>query len=96
MSIKELFSTDDVKDKFWHCNLGSLEVDNNYQDTETYKLIKWVMENHTGKLKKVTWGDILKLVKEKVHGLENKLQSLIRISLLFTSCYTQKPETPLL
>ena len=61
---KELFSTDDVKDKFWHCNLGSLEVDNNYQDTETYKSVKWVMENHTGKLKKVTWGDILKLVKE--------------------------------
>ena len=51
---KELFSTDDVKDKFWHCNLGSLEVDNNYQDTETYKSVKWVMENHTGKLKKVT------------------------------------------
>ena len=26
------------------CNLGSLEVDNNYQDTETYKSVKWVME----------------------------------------------------
>ena len=39
---KELFSTDDVKDKFWHCNLGSLEVDNNYQDTETYKSVKWL------------------------------------------------------
>ena len=92
---KELFSTDDVKDKFWHCNLGSLEVDNNYQDTETYKSVKWVMENHTGKLKKVTWGDILKLVKEKKFMGWNKLQSLAYAYHYFLPHgYTQKPETP--
>ena len=92
---KELFSTDDVKDKFWHCNLGSLEVDNNYQDTETYKSVKWVMENHTGKLKKVTWGDILNLVKEKKCMGWNKLQSLAYAYHYFLPHgYTQKPETP--
>ena len=92
---KELFSTDDVKDKFWHCNLGSLEVDNNYQDTETYKSVKWVMENHTGKLKKVTWGDILKLVKEKKFMGWNKLQSLAYAYHYFLPHgYTQKPEPP--
>ena len=61
---KELFLTDDVKDKFWHCQLGSIDLDKDYKETEAYKSVKWVMQNHTGKLKKVTWGDIVKLIKD--------------------------------
>ena len=41
---KELFSNqDNVYDKFWHCNLGSIEVDKDYKETEAYKSVKWVM-----------------------------------------------------
>ena len=67
---KELFAeTNRLDDHAWHCNLGSIEVDKDYKETETYKSVKWVMQNHTGKLKKVTWGDAVKLVKEKkIHG----------------------------
>ena len=72
---KELFLTDDVKDKFWHCQLGSIDLDKDYKETEAYKSVKWVMQNHTGKLKKVTWGDIVKLIKDGKFMGWNKLQS---------------------
>ena len=94
---KQLFAeTNRQDDHAWHCNLGSLEVDKDYKDTETYKSVKWVMENHTGKLKKVTWGDVSKLIREKkVHGW-NKLQSLSYAYHYFLPYgYTQKPETPM-
>ena len=42
---KELFLTDDVKDKFWHCQLGSIDLDKDYKETEAYKSVKWVMQN---------------------------------------------------
>ena len=93
---KELFAeTNRLDDHAWHCNLGSIEVDKDYKETETYKSVKWVMQNHTGKLKKVTWGDAVKLVKEKkIHGW-NKLQSLAYAYHYFLPYgYTQKPETP--
>lgn len=94
---KQLFAeTNRQDDHAWHCNLGSLEVDKDYKDTETYKSVKWVMENHTGKLKKLTWGDVSKLIREKkVHGW-NKLQSLSYAYHYFLPYgYTQKPETPM-
>ena len=48
------------KINFGIINLGGFEVDNNYQDTETYISVKWVDgESHRYQSKKVTWGDIL-------------------------------------
>ena len=92
---KEIFQSEDKKEKFFFCNLGSINVNEDYQESETYKSVKWVMENHTGKLKKVTWGDIVSLIKQKKFTGWNKLQSLSYAYHYFLPYgYTQKPETP--
>ena len=92
---KEIFQSEDKKEKFFFCNLGSINVNEDYQESETYKSVKWVMENHTGKLKKVTWGDIVSLIKQKKFTGWNKLQShSYAYHYFLPSGYTQKPETP--
>ena len=72
---QELLKKWDKDDKRFHLQLGSFDVSKDYKESDTYKSVKYVTENYTGKLKQVKWGDMTKLIKEqKFHGW-NKLQS---------------------
>lgn len=92
---KEIFKSEEHKEKFFHCNLGSIDLHKDYRNTETYKSLEWVMNNHTGKLKKVTWGDIVKLIKDGKFMGWNKLQShAYAYNYFLPHVYTQKQQYP--
>lgn len=65
----------DPLDKSFHLQIGQFDVDKEYKDTEAYKSLKHVTENYTGKLKKITWGNVTDLIKEGKFTGWNKLQS---------------------
>ena len=79
----------------FHLHLGSFNVDEPYEDKETYKSLKWVIENQNLKLKKVTWGDIVDLIKEgKFYGW-NALQSQsFGYQYFLPHGYTVSPQNP--
>jgi len=61
------------KNEYYH--LGGFELTESYEEHETYKSLKWLI-NHLGiTLKKTTWGEISQLINDgKMHGW-NQLQS---------------------
>ena len=93
--LKMILEQDENK-KGFHAHLGSIDLRNsNYKESETYKKVQWLMQNKTGKLKRVTWGDVLKLIKEGKFMGWNKLQSHSYAYHYFLPYgYTQVPETP--
>ena len=92
---KELLQGLDPTDKSFHLQLGQFDVLKDYKETDTYKSLKYVTENHTGKLKQVKWGDMTKLIKEEKFLGWNKLQSHAWAYHYFLPHgYTAPPETP--
>ncbi len=79
----------------FHLHLGSFNVNEPYEDKEAYKSLKWVIENQNLKLKKVTWGDIVDLIKEgKFYGW-NALQSQsFGYQYFLPHGYTVAPQNP--
>ena len=91
---KQHFSVDlPAKNEYYH--LGGFELTESYEDHETYKSLKWLI-NHLGiTLKKTTWGEIAQLIKDdKLHPW-NQLQSQsFTYQYFLPHGYTEKPENP--
>ena len=93
--LKMILEQDEHK-KGFHAHLGAIDMrDSNYKESEPYKKVQWLMQNKTGKLKRVTWGDISKLIKEGKFMGWNKLQShSYAYNYFLPYGYTQFPENP--
>ena len=70
-----ILEKEDWKDPSFHMHMGGFTIDEPYEDEEAYKSLKYIIKEHNLKLKKVTWGDIVKLIRDDKFFGWNALQS---------------------
>ncbi len=90
-----ILEKEDWKDRSFHMHMGSFNIDEPYEDKEAYKSLKYIIKENNLKLKRVTWGDVVKLIKEGKFTGWNALQSQsFGYQYFLPHGYTDKPEEP--
>ena len=90
-----ILEKEDWKDPSFHMHMGGFTIDEPYEDEEAYKSLKYIIKEHNLKLKRVTWGDVVKLIRDGKFSGWNALQSqAFGYQYFLPHGYTYKPENP--
>ena len=91
---KEVFS-DLPKEKGFHHHLGNFSIEEDYTENEVFKSVKWLQKELGLKLRKMTWGDASKLIKDgKFWGWHGLKSQSFNYHYFLPHGYTEVPEVP--